>query len=182
MRAVETVGGEGFDLLEDRFGERPIEAVLFCPLEKARALALHLRLVLLAHRGAQDVGFLQRIAGQRLRRAHHLLLVDDHAISVAQHRLEQLMIVFDRLLAVLALDERIDHPGIQRARTEERDGRDHVLEIRRLELGQEAAHPRPFHLEHADRVAAREQSVALGIVERKAVQIRRLLAAGRAPG
>ena len=40
------------------------------------------------------------------------------------------------------------------------------------------AHPRPFHLEHADRVAAREQSVALGIVERQAVQIRRLLAAG----
>ena len=50
---------------------------------------------------------------------------------------------------------------------------------RRLEFRQEPPHPGTFHLEDADGVAAREQLVALGIVEIKAVQIGRRFAAGR---
>ena len=92
------------------------------------ALLLHYGDLLLAHRGAQDIGLLERVARERLRRTHHLLLVDDHAIGVAQDGFEQRMIVLDRFLTVLAMDKRFDHPGIERARAEERNRGDNVLE------------------------------------------------------
>ena len=183
VRAVESVRREGLDLLENRCGQRGVDAVLHRAVDKALALLLHHGLVLLAHRGAQDIGLLERVSGQRLRRAHHLFLVHDHAVGVAQHRLQQRMVVLDRLLAVLAIDEVLHHrlavlDRVERPGTEQRDRRDHVLEAGRLELGEKPAHPGAFHLEHADGVAAREQPVGIGIVEPQPVQVGRVLAAG----
>ena len=77
------------------------------------------------------------------------------------------------------MDKRLDHPGVERAWAKQRNCRDNVLEARGLELRQEAAHTRAFHLEDANGVAARQQLIALGIVEIEAVQIGRRLAAGR---
>ena len=75
------------------------------------------------------------------------------------------MVVLDGLLAVFAMDERLDHAGVERAGPKQRNCRDDVLETVGLELRQEAAHARAFHLEDADGVAAGEQAVAVGIVE-----------------
>ena len=178
MRAIKAVRRKGFDLFEDRSGERRVDAILFRAVDKALALLFHDGFVLLAHRGAQDIRLLERVSGQRLRRAHHLLLINDDAVGVAQHRLQQRMIVFDRLLAVLAIDEMLDHrfavfDRVERPGTEERDRRDHILKVGGFQLGDKPAHPGAFHLENADCVAAREDLVGIGIVEPEPVQVRR---------
>src|ERR1043165_9274785 len=62
-----------------------------------------------SHRAAQQVGAAERIAAQDLGDLHDLLLIDDHAVGVAQHRLEPWVRILDLLLAVLAVDEVVDH-------------------------------------------------------------------------
>jgi hypothetical protein len=57
------------------------------PSHETVALRVHLRLDLLAHGAAQQVGFAERVAGQHLRDLHHLLLVDDDAVGLLQDRL-----------------------------------------------------------------------------------------------
>ena len=163
-------------------GERRVQAVLPGAVDKPHALFFHDGFILLAHRGAQDVGLLERVASQRLSRAHDLLLVHDHAVSIAQHRLQERMVVLDRLLAMLAIDIMLHHrlavlDRVERPRTKQRSCRDHLVEAGRLELADEAAHPRAFKLEHADGVAAREHLVGVGVVQPQAVQVRRLFAA-----
>src|SRR5207245_1070401 len=51
-----------------------------------------------------------------------------------------------------------------------------VFEIGRLELGEKPAHAGTFNLEHADRVAPRQQLVGVGVIKLQARQIGRLLA------
>src|SRR3546814_3609266 len=63
---------------------------------------VHLRLNLLAHRAAQQIGFAKRIARQYLGGLHHLFLIDEDAVGLAQHRLQQRMRIFDLLPPVLA--------------------------------------------------------------------------------
>src|SRR3546814_17900566 len=65
---------------------------------------VHLRLNLLAHRAAQQIGFAKRIASQYLGGLHHLFLIDEDAVGLAQHRLQQRMRIFDLLQPVLASD------------------------------------------------------------------------------
>ena len=170
VRARKSVRRESFDLGKNRRREILREPVLHRALDEALALLLHRGFVLLAHRGAQNIRLLERVSGDRLRRAHHVLLVHDDAVGVLQHRLQERMIVFDLLAAVLAIDEMLHHrlavlDRVERSGTKERDGRNDVLEARWLEVGEEAAHPRAFHLEHADGVAAREQAIRVGIIE-----------------
>ena len=55
-----------------------------------------------------------------------------------------------------------------RARPVERDQRDDVLEPVRPHVEQRAPHALTFHLEHADRLAARQHLVGLLVVERDA--------------
>src|SRR3546814_20153873 len=46
-------------------------------LHEPRPLGVHLRLNLLAHRAAQQIGFAKRIARQYLGGLHHLFLIDE---------------------------------------------------------------------------------------------------------
>src|SRR3712207_9298968 len=48
------------------------------------ALPIYLGLDLLAHRPAQEIGRAQAVAGEHLGRLHHLLLVDEDAVSLLQ--------------------------------------------------------------------------------------------------
>ena len=138
-------------------------------LDEAGALGVHLRLDLLAHGAAQQIGLAEAEAGEHLGRLHHLLLVDEDAVGLLQHLLEQRMGIFDRLAAVLAGAEHRDI--VHRAGPVERDERDDVAEIVRLHRRQRAPHPLRFELEHADRLAALEEGVDLGIVPGDAVEI-----------
>ena len=100
----------------------------------------------------------------------HLLLVDHDAVGFLQHRFQQRMRIFDRLAAVLARDERRNHA--HRPRPIERDHGDEFLDLVDLELPQQVAHAFGFDLEHAHGVAARQQLVGFGIVQRQVVRIR----------
>ena len=99
---VEAVFGEALQQVEDRVGLGAVDAALGRALDEVLALLLHLLADLLAHGAAQQVGLAERVAGQDLRRLHHLLLVDDDAERLAQDRLELGMDVFRLLQAVLA--------------------------------------------------------------------------------
>ena len=83
-------------------------------------LGVQFGLLLLAHRPAEQVGGAQRVAGDVLRDRHHLLLVDDQTVGVAQdlgQRLGQLGVDrHDRLAAVLAVGVLVVRVGAHRAR------------------------------------------------------------------
>ena len=71
----------------------------------------------------------------------------------------------DRLRVALAA--RVGRDLVHRARAVERDERDEVLELRRLDLLQRLAHALGLELEHADRVAPGHHLVGLLVVERE---------------
>ena len=138
-------------------------------LDEGRALRVHLRLDLLAHRAAQQVGAAERVAGEHLRRLHHLFLVDEDAVGFGEDAFEQRVRIFDCRAAVLAVAEQRD--VVHRSRPVERDERDDVAEAGRPNGGQGPPHAFGFQLEHADRVAALEQLVNRRIVPRQRAEI-----------
>ena len=77
--------------------------------------------------------------------------------------------VVGRFLAELA--RAIGRDVRHRAGAVERDERDDVLEPVGAHLDQRLAHPRAFHLEHADRFAAPEHFVGALVVERDGAEI-----------
>src|SRR3546814_3421774 len=131
--------------------------MLATPFDEGVALRVHLRLDLLAHRAAQQVGAAEAIAGEDLRRLHHLFLIDEDAIGLGQYAFEQRMRIGDRLAFVLARAEQ--RTIVHRSRPIESDQRDDVAEIGWFYRRQWAPHPFGFELEHPDRVAALEQFV-----------------------
>ena len=139
------------------------------PLTKTRALLLHLLADLLAHGAAQKIGLAERIAGEQLRRLHHLFLIDDDAEGFLQHGFELGMDVIRLLGAVLA--QAIGRDIRHRAGTIERDQRDDVLETVGTHVEQSPPHALTFQLEDADRFRARQELVGLPIIERNARQI-----------
>ena len=171
MRFVEAVARELRHEIEDHDRVGIFDAALHRAVDEALALRIHLRLDLLAHGAAQQIGFPERIAGERLRDLHHLLLVDDDAVGLLQDRLEQRVEIVDMLLAVLAAI--VERDVVHRARAIERDEGDEVLQPVGLHADQRAPHALPFHLEHADRFAARQHGESRRIVEgdRHQVQI-----------
>ena len=76
MALVEAVAGELVDLLEDLRGLGLRHATRHGAVDEGLALGFHLRLDLLAHGPAQQVGAAQAVAGQLLGDLHDLFLVD----------------------------------------------------------------------------------------------------------
>ncbi len=134
-------------------------------VDETLALRVHFGLHLLAHRAAQQVGIAQRIAGQDLRRLHHLFLIDENAVGFGEDAFQLGMRIFDLRFAVLALAEQRD--VVHRAGPIERNERDDILELGRLHRRQRAAHPFGFQLEHADGVARFQQLVNRVVVPRQ---------------
>ena len=164
VRFVEAVAGEFVDQIEQFVGLLGFDAGhRLAAVDEALALRVHLRLDLLAHGAAQQVGIAERIAREDLRGLHHLLLIDEDAVGFGENLLQLGVGIFDRHLARLALAEQRD--VVHRTRPVERDQRDDVAEIGRLDRGQRAPHPFGFELEHADRVARFHQLVDRRIVE-----------------
>ena len=85
--AVEAIAGERFELLEDLLGDVPRHPLLHTPGDELRALLLQFVSDLLADGVSQHVRLGGREPGHRLRRCHHIFLIDHHAVGLAQHRL-----------------------------------------------------------------------------------------------
>ena len=69
------------------------------------------------------------------------------------------------------LDRDVARDVLHRPRAVERDDRDDVLEAIGPELLEHVADTRAFELEHADRLAARQQLVSAAIVERQIFEV-----------
>ena len=135
--------------------------------DEAPALGIHLRLDLLAHGAAQQVGIAERIAGELLGDLHHLLLIDDDAEGLAQDRGEfgqriPLRLGLTAPVLALAIDRDIRH----RTRTVECHQRDQILHPVSRHLDERLAHARRFHLEDADRLAPAQHVVGGLVIER----------------
>ena len=87
------------------------------------------------------------------------------------------MQIVDRagLLAVLAVDEVVDHARLQRTGPEQRQDRDEIVETIRLETFYQIAHTGRLELEHGRRAAAAQELVRLRIVDRQRIDVDRRL-------
>ena len=81
---VEGVPGEGFDKVENLYGQRLIEALAGGPGHEVFPLLRHQRGDLLAHRLAHYVGSAQGVACELLQDQKHLVLVNDDAVGLVQ--------------------------------------------------------------------------------------------------
>ena len=135
VRLVEAVARELLHQVEDLLDLLLREAALERALDEALALLGHLLGLLLAHGAAQQVGLAQRVAGQAIGDLHHLFLVDDDAVGLFEDLLQLRQVVDDRLAAVLAVDEVVDHAALNRAGAVERVQRGQVFDAVRAASG-----------------------------------------------
>jgi hypothetical protein len=94
---------------KDLAGDLGVHGRFVAAVEEALALGGHDLGLLLPHRAAKQVGAAERVPAQQPADLHHLLLVDDDAVGVLQHRLERRMRIGHLLAAVLSVDEHVDH-------------------------------------------------------------------------
>ncbi len=146
-------------------------------LQEALAVALE-RLVgaLAAHRAAQPVGLAGGEAGERLGHFHHLVLEDDRAQRVLQHRLERRVRVGHLIGGVLAqtpatLDVGVDRPALDRAGSHDRHLHREVFEILRQGALQRLHLRTTLDLKDAHGVRGADRAESLGLVERDARQV-----------
>ena len=158
---VDPLGGLRVDPVRRR---RPVDEALVVGRDRRlRALA--------AHRPPQPLRLPGREAGERHRDLDHLVLEDDRAERVAQHRLERRVVVRDDEVRVLpqllaARDVRVDRAAEDRAGPDDRDLDREVVErlgpgpVQRLHLRAR------LDLEHAHRVRPLDRAVGVGVVVR----------------
>ena len=133
MRFVETITGELLHQVEDFHRQFGINTVVFGPFGKNRPLLGHLFWFFLTHGPAQQVSTAEGVTSQLLRDLHHLLLIEDDAVSGFKDRFQAVMLVLrirvgDLLTAVLTIDEVIHHARLQRPGAKQCYQRDHVFE------------------------------------------------------
>ena len=163
---VEAIPGELGHQVED--GPRDVLGMMVGrrACHEVRALLLHLLLVLLAHRAAQQVGLAQRVARNDIGDLHHLFLVDDDAQRLLQQRLQLRQHVLHRAPPPLAFDEVVDHPALDGPRPVESIQRRKVFHRGGPVAAQHVAHPARLKLEYARSERAMEDL----LVRRRVVQ------------
>ena len=113
----------------------------------------------------QQVGVGQRVAGDLLGHAHHRLLVDHQPVRVAEDFDEVLVVVDDRLAAVLAVGVVGVHVGRHRPGAVQRQQGGDVLEAGRAQRAHQGAHRAALQLEHTDATPPLQHVVGLRVVE-----------------
>src|ERR1044072_1211623 len=117
MAAIESVIGELGHQRENLFRLLLLDATFDRALDELLFVNGHLLALLLAHRATHEVGFAKCIAGKLLRELHYLLLVDDDAVGVVQDLFHLRHEIANGFLAVVALDEFVDHAAVEWSRT-----------------------------------------------------------------
>ncbi len=166
MRLGEPEARERGDLAEQLFRDLLRHARLaHAALEEPLMELLHLAArAPRPHRPPEAVRLRRREATDLDGDAHDLLLVEDHAHRILEHRLEARMQVGHRLQALLATQERVDGVALDRARPDDRDLDHEVVEALRARL-RERLHLGPaLDLEDPDRVGRLEHLEHLGDV------------------
>ena len=125
---------------------------------------------LAGHRPPERVGLAGGEAGQRHRHLEHLLLVEDDAERFRQHRLEQGMVVDgligeDLARSLARAGRRGYRAADDRARADDRDLDDQVVQVARPGARQHLDLGAAFDLEDADRVAGADHVVDGLVVE-----------------
>ncbi len=168
MRLVEAVRRKALELAEDLLGNLGLDPASHGALEEVRLDALHLGTrAVLRHRPAKRIGLGKIETGDRLCNEQHLLLVDDDAVGVLEC-LEHPRVRHAHVLEPMpTTDEGRDHLGFEWTGSEERDRRDDVLELARLQACVEVALPAALELEHPDGVGARDHAVDGRVVFRQ---------------
>ena len=164
VRLVDGVVGERDEDVPERLDRRGGEAALLHAGLEADELRVEDRLLLLAHRAAQQVGLAEGVPGDLLRDRHDLLLVHDQAVGAAEDVLQGLgELRVDRrdlLLAVLAQRVVGVRVGAHRAGPVERADRARCPRSRPGCIGRSSDRIGPaVELEDAERVAPGQQVV-----------------------
>ena len=115
VRFVEAVSGEFGHQIKNLFGLLPGNFPYRAARQKFFALRRHFLAILFPHRAPQDVRFTQRKSRQAIGDLHHLFLIEDHAVGFFENFLQLGQIVGDFFLAMLAVDEIVDHAALNRA-------------------------------------------------------------------
>ena len=171
MRFVEAVTGKLLDDVEDLLRRFFVDISLRTPFDELRALLLHDVRLLLAHGAPEKVGLAEGVPGEYGGALHHLLLVEDDAVGLAQHAFEQRMEILHRSASVLALNILVHHSAAEGAGTVHGEHGDKVLETVHLELLEQLAHSGRFKLEDSQSVGLLQHFVGLPVVERDALHV-----------
>ena len=118
----------------------------------------------LLERAPQPIGLGEVHARELGRGLHDVLLVEHHAVRVAQHAVETGMRRARILEAVHAPDVRILHPRSRGPRPDERHRLDHIVHPARLHLEQEMTHARRLDLEATKRSPLPERARCVRIL------------------
>ncbi len=168
---VDALGGLGVDAVG---GGRAVEEALVVGVDRRRR-------ALAAHRPSQTLGLAGREAGERHRDLDHLVLEDDRAERVTQHRLQRRVVVRHDEVGIhahplAALDVRVHRPAEDRPRAHDRDLDREVVQV----LGPRAVerlHLRArLDLEDPHRVGLLDRRVGPLVVERDPRQVDPLVA------
>ena len=154
-------------------------------LDEALVERLDRRLrALAAHRPAQPLRLTRREARERHRDLDHLVLEDDRAERVAQHRLQRRVLVGDLVVRVLAhpleaRDVGVDGAAEDRPRAHDRDLDREVVERLRPRPVQRLHLRAALDLERAHRVGRLDRRVGRVVVERDPREVDALAARAR---
>ncbi len=111
------------------------------------------------HVAAQLVRFARRVVRGDDRQLHHLLLEQRHAERLGEHGLEALVRIGHGLEAAAPAKIRMHHTAGDRARPDERDFDDEVIEVARTQARQHRHLRARFDLERADGVGGADHVV-----------------------
>ena len=172
VRLRESIEGERGDGFHDLVPRRGADAPRLHSRPQPRLDRAHpLHGALEPHGAAQ----LLRLAAREARRDHgdaqQLLLEERHAERAREDRLEAGVRVLDRRPPLPALEEGAHHAAHDRARADDRDLHDEVVELRRSVARQRRHLRAALDLEAADRVGGVQHPVDAGIVRRQVRQV-----------
>ncbi len=171
MRFVEAIAGKLFHQVEDALGFLVGNLVGGAALHELGALRGHFFFLFLPHDAAKDVGFSKRKARQAIGDLHNLFLVQDDAVSFLENIFQLREFVADFGLALLAVDEIIDHAALNGARAVQRIESSEILDAGRLVAAQNITHTVGFKLEDGSRISAGEEFVGFGVVQSQIVDV-----------
>ena len=139
-------------------------------LKKTLLLSTHHGADLLAHCLAHNVGLAQRVAGELLGDEEHLVLIDDHAVSLVKDFREVRMRIVDFLKPVLGMN--VGWDVLHRAGPVERHHGREVLDRGWSQLLHIPGHPAGFELEHSERLSPGEHVIRPGVSIRQVRDIK----------
>jgi hypothetical protein len=115
-------------------------------------------------RPSQKVSLLGCKAGHRLRHPQHLLLINDIAHRLFQHRFQEGMSIFHRRSSKKALQEKLLHTRFRSTGANQGQGQCHIIERFGPHGDQQSSQAGRLDLKDADGPAATEKIIRFGII------------------